>query len=47
MEELQSKVTKHDDCHSSKATPNKGGWQTPFGCVILYGNSVLSRSTSD
>jgi hypothetical protein len=26
MEELQSKVTKHDDCHSSKVASNKGGW---------------------
>jgi hypothetical protein len=35
MEELQSKVTKNDDCRSNKATSNKGGWQAPFGCMIL------------
>jgi hypothetical protein len=28
-------VTKNDDYCFSKITSNKGGWQTPFDCVIL------------
>jgi len=34
MEELQSKVTKNDDCHPNKVASNKGG-KHHFGCVIL------------
>jgi hypothetical protein len=28
-------VTKIDDYCSNKITFSKGGWQTPFGCMIL------------